>query len=485
MFNNLKLQKRILLGYAIPIFGLIGTIIFGWWTSSRVFEGFEEVHKVEDILEKSKNIDRGIRDIISSSKSYMINPNQEFLQQYQEAKQLFNQGIEELNQENLIQGSQERERLNRIIQLTEEYQNNADSILSLIQEGKRAEAINLFTDQSNLELIRNLNQVHLEFDLSELEILQEKNQESERFVSFMVFTLVIIVIIISLLSIALAYWISSGVGKTINETSHIIQSSSSEIAATLQQQEYTATQQATSVNETTTTMDELNVSARQSIKQAEAAASSAQEALVMAQAGNLAAEKAFDQMSDLKEKVEEIANKISDLRDQTSEIGNISQLVGDLSNRTNMLALNAAVEAVRAGEHGKGFSVVASEIRKLADRSKQSANKISDLVSQIQTSIGSTVMVTDEGTTKVKTSLRVTENTLTAFTGVTDAVNDVVINNQQISLNIKQQATAFEQVLNAMNAINQGAQETSVGINQTKEGTKKLDSATKNLQSLV
>ncbi|MGD1717232.1 methyl-accepting chemotaxis protein [Dapis sp. BLCC M172] len=93
-----------------------------------------------------------------------------------------------------------------------------------------------------------------------------------------------------------------------------------------------------------------------------------------------------------------MAQQITRLSEQTNQIGNISQLVGDLANQTNMLALNAAVEAVRAGEHGKGFGVVASEIRKLADESRKSAEKIYTLVADIQTSINSTVLATEAGT---------------------------------------------------------------------------------------
>jgi len=173
------------------------------------------------------------------------------------------------------------------------------------------------------------------------------------------------------------------------------------------------------------------------------------------------------------------------LSEQTNQIGSISQLVSDIANRTNMLALNAAVEAVRAGEHGKGFAVLAAEIRKLADQSKQSAEKINGLVSQIQNSINTTVMVTDEGTKTVDSGMQIAQNTALAFAGVKESVNNVVMNNQQIALNIRQQSTAFEQVLSAMNAINQGARETSAGITQTRIGTQKLNEVTAELKELV
>jgi len=140
---------------------------------------------------------------------------------------------------------------------------------------------------------------------------------------------------------------------------------------------------------------------------------------------------------------------------------------------------------VRAGEHGKGFSVVANEIRKLADQSQQSADKIGTLVSEIQSAINSTVMVTDEGTKTVASGVQIAQKTNEAFTGVADAVDKVVLNNQQISLNLKQQVDAIQQVVEAMETINKGAKETATGINQTKIGTQQLNETSLELQEMV
>jgi len=150
-----------------------------------------------------------------------------------------------------------------------------------------------------------------------------------------------------------------------------------------------------------------------------------------------------------------------------------------------MLALNAAVEAARAGEHGKGFGVVAGEIRKLADQSKKSAEKINALVTDIQSAINSTVMVTDEGTKKVNEGIKLAQGTAETFTGVTDSINNVFLNSQQISLNAKQQAIAVQQVVNAMNAINFGAKESANGITQVKVSTHQLNEAAHKLKAVV
>ncbi|MEP6490818.1 methyl-accepting chemotaxis protein [Microcoleus vaginatus GB2-A3] len=316
-----------------------------------------------------------------------------------------------------------------------------------------------------------------------------------------------------ILGIFLSITIAKPIDKALKGIVNMIVSSSSQIAATVEQQERIINQQATAVNETTSTMDELGASSRQAAEQAESASDSARVVLNLAQEGatgarqvlnlaedgNKVVDKSLEGMSELREKVAAIATQIMRLSEQTTQIGSITGVVTDLANQTNMLALNASVEAVRAGEHGKGFGVVASEIRRLADQSKKSADKIYGIISDIQNAINSTVIATDEGTKTVKEGIKLSQDAAQAFNGVTQSINDIVLKNQemtlaainnivlknqQISLNAMQQALAVQQVVEAMNTINSGAKETASGINQTKVGTQLLNDAAQNLKAL-
>ncbi|MGL5059122.1 MAG: methyl-accepting chemotaxis protein [Waterburya sp.] len=284
---------------------------------------------------------------------------------------------------------------------------------------------------------------------------------------------------------AIAIFFARRATKSVNKIVQTIASSTSQIAVTVEQQERIIIQQVSAVDRTATTMAELGASSRNCASQAAAAASGAGQALELTEIGTQAVDNTLKEMATLKQNVAAIQKQILHLSEQTKGIASISNLVSDFANQTNMLALNAAVEAVRAGDSGKGFAVVASEIRSLADLSKESASKINALVKDIQTAIGSTTMVTDEGTKTVDNGVKITLETAEAFAGVAEAINQIFSNNQQISFTARNQALAIQDILESVNSLNLAAQETAAGISQVKLGTEQLNEAAKNLRSAV
>jgi Methyl-accepting chemotaxis protein (MCP) signalling domain len=283
----------------------------------------------------------------------------------------------------------------------------------------------------------------------------------------------------------LSLLLGSQVTNFIKKLADSIVASSGAIVDTVEMQEVTVNMQANSAIETSTTINELGAISFTSAEQAEASATGAKQALSLAEDGTRSVQQTLQGMSGLREKVDAIANQIVNLSEQTGQITVVSDLVADLASQTNMLALNAAVEAARAGEQGKGFSVVADEIRKLADQSKKSADKINILANDIQSAINRTVMVTDEGTKTVNEGIDLAQSTAATFVGVTDAVNNVYINSQQISTSAKQQAISIQQVLTSMNSISQGSQESAIGMHQVKMTTRELTQVADDLRAAV
>lgn len=200
-------------------------------------------------------------------------------------------------------------------------------------------------------------------------------------------------------------------------------------------------------------MNELKASSRQVADACATANFGVQEAQSIATGGTRSVERTLEGMTTLKDNVEAIAVQIEYLHEGARQIGTIASLVGSLADQTNMLALNAAVEAVRAGDRGKGFSVIATEIRKLADRSRQSADKINILLEDIQRSVVATSKATQEGTKTVQVNFDIVQETAVSLTGVLNAIDEVTASAQEISLATHEQAVAIQQLVAAIEMI--------------------------------
>ncbi len=291
--------------------------------------------------------------------------------------------------------------------------------------------------------------------------------------------------VFNLLLLVGVWVVTENIARRLRYSVQTLASSSSEIASTVDRNESVASEQAAAVSQITTSIDELNASSNLTAEQAESAASDAREALTLTQTGNESVDRTLAGMETLREKVGHIADRITRLSAQTHEIGSISGLVSELAGQTNMLALNAAVEAVRAGEQGRGFSVVAAEIRTLADRSKQSAAKINELVGEIQNAINATVTSTEDGTKTVEDGVNIARKTARSFQGANQAVDRVVISSQQISLSAQQQVAAIAQIAEAMKSIDFGSSETARSIGQSRTGILQIHEIANQLKSLV
>jgi len=480
---KLNIRNRMLLAYVAPAAIYLGFPVLVYTTTNQVLNNFKEVERIENVIRNTNNMSAGAEQMVRGMRGYLINKNPLFLKDFQTGGKLCRQSADSVK--SMIENSEQKNRLDNMLELCNEYYDSSNEIVRLLQQNKTAEALAIFNTGKQTKFVDDFVKLNQQFRDLEVKSIKQATQKTKESLVFLISALVIGSVFLLLLGALIAWLISSGIAATIDRAVSSIASSSTEIAATVEEQERIASQQAASVNQTTTTMDELGASSRATAQQIETAAIQAMQALNLAGGGTKAVENTLEAMATLKTKVQDMQGQIMQLSEQTDRIGNISTVVSDLANQTNMLALNAAVEAVRAGEQGKGFGVVASEIRKLADRSKKSGTQINLLVADIQRAINSTVMVTDEGTKTVEAGVNIASETAAAFAGVANAINNVVLSSQQISLNAKQQTIAIEQVVQAMNSLNQAAAQTACGISQTKVGTQKLNEAALDLKAIL
>lgn len=469
--------------YGIPILALVisaGLIFININLVSQRSQDLVSSYNVNSAINAlGTNVQRGSKSV----RGYLLEKNQTSFDEYQKSQKSFNELFSKLM--SLTRTELERKSLTRLEVLLNNLIVVEDDLIAKVNQGKLQEAVETWSNENARIMVDDLTSAIDEIQRREDQNVSVAVQQQQAALDRLKLTILCATGLSLLLSVLIGIWIINRTARQINESASAIATSTAEIATTIEQQERTANQQAASVSETTTTMDELSASAGQSAQQAATASTSAQQVLNLAEQGNQSLSRTLEGMAALSHRVSAVADQMLRLNEQTKQIGSISGLVSDLANQTNMLALNAAVEAVRAGDQGKGFAVVAAEIRKLADQSKKSAEKINVLVNDIQFAINSTVVMTDESTKTAQQGAAMTKQTAEVFTSVTESVNRMVLNIQQISLNANQQSTAVQQILQAMNALNSSARETATGISQTRVSTHQLNDAAYKLQSVV
>jgi len=235
-----------------------------------------------------------------------------------------------------------------------------------------------------------------------------------------------------------------------------------------------ATQQDHEITNTSSAVEELTVSMKQVSNNAEASAEAARRALDAAEQGNRSVRDTLEGMQRIRSSVQATAKKIKSLGDRSLEISEIINVINDITEQTNLLALNAAIEAARAGEAGRGFAVVADEVRKLAEHSRTATKDIAALIKAIQAETNEAVVVMEEGTREVEVGARLADQAGKALEAISAVVRQSAELVQEISLASKQQVRGTEGVANAMQIISSITRQTSQGARQTAQSMEQM-----------
>jgi twitching motility protein PilJ len=246
-----------------------------------------------------------------------------------------------------------------------------------------------------------------------------------------------------------------------------VQANASDILISTEEMASGANQQDQEITNTSSAVEELTVSMKQVSNNAEASAEAARRALDAAEQGNRSVRDTLEGMQRIRASVQATAKKIKSLGDRSLEISDIVKVINDITEQTNLLALNAAIEAARAGEAGRGFAVVADEVRKLAEHSRTATKDISALIKSIQAETNEAVVVMEEGTKEVEVGARLADQAGKALEAISSVVRQSAELVQEISLASKQQVRGTEGVANAMQIISAITRQTSQGTRGT------------------
>ncbi len=264
-----------------------------------------------------------------------------------------------------------------------------------------------------------------------------------------------------------------------------VASAATQIAASSEEMSSGMGEQSGQITQISSAIEEMSASVVEVARKSADAANSASDSGQLAQDGGKVVEQTIEDMKSISEAVSAGAMSVTELGKRGEQIGAIIEVINDIADQTNLLALNAAIEAARAGEHGRGFAVVADEVRKLADRTTKATEEIGESIKAIQSETKEAVQRMNAGTEQVTMGVERAAGAGQSLQQIVATAQNVASMIQSIAAAAEEQSAASEQVSRNVENISANSRQAGEGADQAASAASQLSAKAEQLQVLV
>ncbi len=282
--------------------------------------------------------------------------------------------------------------------------------------------------------------------------------------------------------------VTESIGKTLTDITLAVTAAASaanQISSSTEEMAAGANEQSSQASEVASAVEQMTKTIFETTKNTTTAAEASRNAGLVAKEGGKVVKETIRGMIRISEVVKQSAETVQELGNSSNEIGEIVQVIDDIADQTNLLALNAAIEAARAGEQGRGFAVVADEVRKLAERTSKATQEIAGMIKHIQKNTEGAVQSMQQGTKEVNNGKLLAEkagDSLKEIISGAERVADIVT---QVAAASEEQSRASEQITQNIELITNVTQQSATGVRQIAHAAEELNQLTGNLRSLI